>query len=145
MSRRMISPYAKRLAERGPGGHGLSPRSPGRRGALLGLGALALGGVLGLAEWALRSVDAPRFDACRMGAEAPWSPDPEVGFVLAPNTTVGPGRTNELGLRGAVLPLEKAEGERRVLFVGDSTSSMHYFMTWELLHWEKGLKKFRKN
>lgn len=31
---------------------------------------------------------------------------------------------------------------KSMLFVGDSTSSMHYFMTWELLHWEKGLKKF---
>ncbi len=100
----------------------MSPYSPRRRGTLLALGAVALAGVLGLAEWALRAADAPRFDACRMGTEEPWSPDPEVGFVLAPHTTVGPGRTNELGLRGAVLPLEKAEGERRVLFVGDSTA-----------------------
>jgi lysophospholipase L1-like esterase len=74
-------------------------------------------------EGALRALGLPGFDACWQVAEPFWQPepDPELGWRYRPGAQVALATVNERGLRGPVLPPERAPGRERLLFVGDST------------------------
>ena len=74
-----------------------------------------------LLEGLLSLLGFPRFDACTPANESPWQPDREAFRVLRPETSIGVGRTNTLGLRGPVLPESRTPGAARILFIGDST------------------------
>ncbi|MEE2673321.1 MAG: GDSL-type esterase/lipase family protein [Myxococcota bacterium] len=82
--------------------------------------ATAIIASLCLAEAALRAFDRPRFDACDATADYAI-PDPELGFRGEPGGEVAGVRLNEHGWRGPALASPKPPGERRILFVGDST------------------------
>jgi lysophospholipase L1-like esterase len=75
---------------------------------------------LGLAETAMRALGLPRFDACQTTADYAI-PDPELGFRGGPGGEVAGVRLNLQGWRGPLLASPKPPGERRILFVGDST------------------------
>jgi lysophospholipase L1-like esterase len=93
------------------------------RFAAVALGALASAALLVLFELGLRALGLPRFDACWDARYPFWQPepDPELGWLFRPGTVVGSATINERGMRGPVLPAEKAPGRFRILFVGDST------------------------
>lgn len=75
---------------------------------------------LGAAEILLRALDLPHFDACDTTADYAIR-DPELGFRGGPGDLVAGVRLNEQGWRGPPLAAPKPEGERRILFLGDST------------------------
>jgi lysophospholipase L1-like esterase len=79
--------------------------------------------LLGLFEAGLRAFELPRFDACWYVDDDFWQPDPdpELGWLYRPGAVVVGATINERGLRGPVLPAEKAPGHYRILFIGDST------------------------
>jgi len=95
-----------------------------QRSAVAGILLRVLPGLLllGVFEAGLRAFGLPRFDACWAPAEE-WrrEPDPELGWVLEPGRRIGAAVANERGMRGPVLPAEKAPAHYRILYVGDST------------------------
>jgi lysophospholipase L1-like esterase len=81
--------------------------------------AIAL--VLGAGEALLRALDWPAFDACDTTADYAIA-DPRLGFRGAPGAEVAGVRLNAHGWRGPALSRDKPPGEKRVLFLGDSTA-----------------------
>jgi lysophospholipase L1-like esterase len=75
-----------------------------------------------LLEGGLRALDLPRMDTCWAPKQDYWVPDAALGFAYRPGQRVAGGRINALGLRGPVPPAAKPPGERRILYVGDSTA-----------------------
>ena len=75
---------------------------------------------LALVEVVMRKLDLPSFDACDMNNDYATA-DPVLGFAPVPGSEVGGFRLNEQGLRGPALPAEKAPGNFRILYIGDST------------------------
>lgn len=85
----------------------------------LGVGSALL--ALLLLEAALRALDRPQADACRIAPE--WAvADPQLGYRGDPGRPVAGVRPNALGLRGPRVAVPKPAGERRILFLGDSTA-----------------------
>ncbi|MFQ5964754.1 MAG: SGNH/GDSL hydrolase family protein [Candidatus Scalinduaceae bacterium] len=64
--------------------------------------------------------DLPNFDACVMDNNYAAA-DPKLGFVAVPGSEIAGFKVNKHGLRGPVLPVKKAPGHFRILFIGDST------------------------
>jgi lysophospholipase L1-like esterase len=72
-------------------------------------------------EPVLRALDVPRVDTCIIDLENVWEAEPQLGFRLRPGATIGPATVNALGMRGPVLPLAKAPGTFRIVYIGDSS------------------------
>lgn len=74
-----------------------------------------------VAEAALRGLDRPVMDTCRVTPD--WAvSDPQLGYRGDPAHEVAGVRPNALGLRGPHPTLPKPANERRILFLGDSTA-----------------------